>query len=303
MYVDSVVYSNRSIDSLSAVADRFTAEGNFLGQAVSYRELGRAYRNATYYQDAINAHFKGLEASRVICDTLEIVQAMNNIGTAYRRMDVLEEAASWHYQGLTLCEQWSDGTTVGLKNKVVSLNGLGNVFLSMGKDSLAMHSFREALKGETALGSYNGMAINYANIGALFEGIGQIDSARYYYGRSLECNELTGSELGISLCHVHFGRLAENDGDLDTAFYEYKSAYDVLSAGPDRWHWLESCISLARISMKKTDLSAARRYLAEALNAAEGLESVDHLADIYHLYYLMDKKASRYRESLVWLEK
>lgn len=301
--VDSIVHVNRSIDSLVVISERFAEEGSRQGQVATYRELGRAYRNATMYQEAIEAHKKGLEIAEEICDTLQIVQALNNIGTVYRRMGLLEEAASWHYRGLSLCEQWSDTTSLGLKNRVVSLNGLGNLHLSMGNDSIAMSSFREALKGETTLGSTNGMAINYANIGALFERTGQIDSARYYYGRSLECNELTGSELGISLCHVHFGRLAENDGDLDTAFYEYKSAYDVLSAGPDRWHWLESCISLARISMKKTDLSAARRYLAEALDAAEGLESVDHLADIYHLYYLMDKKAGRYRESLVWLEK
>lgn len=301
--IDSIVHVNRSIDSLVVILERFDEEGSRQGQVATYRELGRSYRNATRYQEAIEAHKKGLEIAEEICDTLQIVQALNNIGTVYRRMGLLEEAASWHYRGLSLCEQWSDTTSLGLKNRVVSLNGLGNLHLSMGNDSIAMSSFREALKGETKLGSTNGMAINYANIGALFEGRGQIDSARYYYGRSLECNEQAGSELGISLCHVHFGRLAENDGDLDTAFYEYKSAYDVLSAGPDRWHWLESGISLARISLKKMDFGATRRYLAEALDAAEGLESVDHLADIYHLYYLMDKKAGRYRESLVWLEK
>ena len=301
--IDSIVHVNRSIDSLVVILERFDEEGSRQGQVATYRELGRSYRNATRYQEAIEAHKKGLEIAEEICDTLQIVQALNNIGTVYRRMGLLEEAASWHYRGLSLCEQWSDTTSLGLKNRVVSLNGLGNLHLSMGNDAIAMSSFREALKGETKLGSTNGMAINYANIGALFEGRGQIDSARYYYGRSLECNEQAGSELGISLCHVHFGRLAENDGDLDTAFYEYKSAYDVLSAGPDRWHWLESGISLARISLKKMDFGATRRYLAEALDAAEGLESVDHLADIYHLYYLMDKKAGRYRESLVWLEK
>ena len=301
--VDSIVRVNRSIDSLVVILERFAEEGSRQGQVSAYRELGRAYRNATRYQEAIEAHRKGLEIAEEICDTLQIVQALNNIGTAYRRMGVLEEAASWHYRGLALCEQWSDTASLGLKNRVVSLNGLGNLHLSMGKDTIAMDLFREALKGEAKLGSTNGMAINYANIGALFESRGQIDSARYYYGRSLECNKQAGSELGISLCHVHFGRLAENDGDLDTAFYEYKSAYDVLSAGPDRWHWLESCTSLARISMKKMDFGAARGYLAEALDVAEGLESVDHFADIYHLYYLMDKEVGRYRESLAWLEK
>ena len=207
--VDSIVYANRNIDSLEVVAGRFESEGNLLGQVVAYRELGRAYRNATRYNEAIDVHKKGLEISWMICDTLQAVQALNNIGTAYRRMGVLEEAASWHYQGLALCEVWSDKSDLGLKNRVVSLNGLGNVYLSMGNDSLAMMSFREALKGETKLESTNGMAINYANIGALWEEKGQIDSAKWYYGHSLECNILTGSELGIALCHCHFGRLAE----------------------------------------------------------------------------------------------
>ena len=301
--VDSIVKSNRSIDSLSALAVRFAAEGNLLGQAVSYRELGRAYRNATQYQEAINVHLAGLEISREICDTLEMIQSLNNIGTAYRRMGVLDEAASWHYKGLSLCEQWSDTTAVGLKNRVVSLNGLGNVLLSMGNDSLAMVSFREALKGETALGSLNGMAINYANIGALMEDMGQIDSARYYYARSLEYNMKNGSELGISLCHGHFGRLAEKDGDLDMAYDEYRLAYDILSTSSDKWHWLESCTSLARISRKKGDVISARRYLGESLAVAEILGSAEYLTDIYYLYYQLDAEAGRYKDSLKWLEK
>ena len=301
--VDSIVYSHRSIDSLIVVAERFAAEGSLQGQVAACRELGRAYRNAAMYQEAVDVHMKGLEIAGEICDTLQIIQALNNIGTAYRRMGVLQEAALWHYRGLSLCEQWSDTSSVGLKNRVVSLNGLGNVHLSMGNDSLAMSSFREALKGETKLGSTNGMAINYANIGALLEDRGQIDSARYYYGLSLECNIQTGSELGISLCHGHFGRLAESDGDLDAAFDEYKSAYDVLSAGSDKWHWLESCTALARISMKRNDMAGARRYLAEALHVAEGLESAGHLVDVYHLYYLMNQEAGKYEESLSWLEK
>lgn len=302
-YVDSIVYAHRNIDSLEVIAVRFAEEDSRLGLVTVYRELGRAYRNASRYQEAIDTHMKGLEVAREIRDTLQIVQALNNIGTAYRRMGVLEEAASWHYKGLALCEQWSDMSKVGLKNRVVSLNGLGNVHLSMGNDSLAMSSFREALKGETQLGSHNGMAINYANIGALFEGWSQIDSARYYYGLSLECNRITGSSLGISLCYGHFGRLAEREGDLKAAYGEYKSAYDILSASSDKWHWLESCTSLARVSMKLGHVAAARRYLSESLAVAEELDSATHLVDIYNLYYQMDAKDGRFKDSLKWLEK
>lgn len=303
MLLDSLVRAQRTPDSLLAVAARFADEDNFLGEVIAYRELGRMYRNTSRFQEAIDIHIKGLHLAERICDTLQVIQALNNIGTAYRRIGALEEAATWHYQGLTWCERWNDTTSVALKNRVVSLNGLGNVFLSMGRDSLAMTSFSEALKGETKLGSTLGMAINYANIGALHEGMGQIDSARYYYGLSLKCNEQIGSSLGISLCHGHFGRLAEREDDWRSAYEEYKSAYDVLSLSQDKWHWLESCISLARISMKLGNVSAIRSYLDEALDVAEGLDSPAHLAEIYNLYYVMARKEKLFDEALQWHEK
>ena len=131
--VDSIVYADRCIDSLVAVSQRFENEGNKLGEVVAYRELGRSYRNASLFTEAVEAHKKGLQAAQQICDTMQIVQALNNIGTVYRRMGVLDEAASWHYQALTYCEQYSDTTSnVAIKNRVVSLNGIGNVQLTLG---------------------------------------------------------------------------------------------------------------------------------------------------------------------------
>ena len=300
---DSIVYSCRDIDSLNSLYKRFGDEGNLYGEVVVCRELGRAYRNASRYREAIEIHTAGLDVAREICDTLNIVQALNNIGTVYRRMGSLEEAVLWHYQGLMMCERWSErGSSIGLKNRVVSLNGLGNVQLSLGKDSLAMHSFREALEGEIQLGSHTGVAINYANIGAIFENAGQIDSAAVYYERSLESNVKAGSDFGMALCHNHFGRLAEKKADYDNAYREYKIAYDILSEASDKWHWLESGISLSRVLYRKDDYTEAALYLGRSLQVAKELSSDAHLADIYSLYYEINKDAGRYGEAIEWLE-
>ena len=79
--VDSIVYGNRSIDSLLVVLDRFEKEENEYGVVVSCRELGRSYRNASKFSEAIDVHKKGLCAARQICDTIQIIQALNNLGT------------------------------------------------------------------------------------------------------------------------------------------------------------------------------------------------------------------------------
>ena len=297
--VDSIVYADRSIESLQAVLKGFDDDGNRYGVVVACRELGRSYRNASFFSEALDTHKKGLEAAEEIRDTIQIIQALNNIGTDYRRMSILDDASDYHYQALAVSEAYSDkGSAVAIKNRVVSLNGIGNVQLSLGNPQEAERVFREALKGETYLGSYLGQAINYANIGALLEERDQLDSARIYYAESLRCNQLAGSDLGISLCHTHFGRLYENEGELDRAISEYKIAYDTMKDNKDRWHWLESCLCLSRVYHAKGSVSLARTHLAEAKVVAETIGSTGHLADVYRQEYNVELAAGNYRKAL-----
>ena len=156
---------------------------------------------------------------------MQIVQALNNIGTNYRRLAILDEASSYHYQALTYCDQYSGSRNpddrTARKNRVVSLNGIGNVQLTLGNADAAENAFRQALKGENELGSALGPAISYANLGSILASREMLVSARYYYGKSLEFKEKAKSDLGVSLCHAHFGRLAEKEGDYDSAIEEY----------------------------------------------------------------------------------
>ena len=269
-----------------------------------YKNLGKNLRNAGQYNEALQAHNAGLDYARSSCDTLEVIQALNNIGTVYRRMGLLDEAASWHYQALTWCEMWSDSTsTTALKNRVVSLNGIGNVHLSMGNSQIAMGAFREALKGEAKLQSGTGQAINHANIGALYEEMGQIDSAWHHYTLSMKFNRETDNQLGIALCNNHFGRLYEMDGDFSKAAMEYKAAYDLLFDGVDKWHWLQAAVSLVRVQMQLGNLNLAGRYADEAIDVAEGIGSTSHLVTLYNYRYRIDRNSGNFRSALGYLEK
>ena len=269
-----------------------------------YKVQGKDLRNSASYKEALAAHNRGLALAQYIEDTLEIVQALNNIGTVYRRMGLLEEAASWHYKALKYCDKWSDkDSPTSLKNRVISLNGIGNVHLSLGNDDLAMEAFREALKGESKLGSATGQAINYANIGAIFEERHQLDSARYYYGQSLIHNEASGNMLGIALCRTYFGRLAEMEENYDEALDNYKSAYALLYNGKDKWHFLQASVALTRISLVLGNNGAAAQYSDEALDVAQEIGSLAHLTEIYNYKYRLSRKLGNYRQALMWLEK
>lgn len=269
-----------------------------------YREKGKELRDSSKFVEAIDTHKHGLALAEQAHDTLEIVQALNNIGTDYRRMGILDEASSYHYKALDLTGQYSDKESkTTRKNEVVSLNGIGNILIIMGDFNLADSIFRRSLIGEEALGSTVGMAINYANIGSIFSQTNHSDSALHYYRLSMEANKKAGSKLGISLCHTHIGEVYEKIGQPEKAVMEYQEAYKLMKGEGDRWHALESCIALANLYIKNKMTSKAAPYIDEARLTAEQINSKEHLAKVYHLSYKISQNMGDYAKALLYLEK
>ncbi len=297
--IDSVLQTTHGIDSLSTVEAAYLQENNDVGVMLTAQRLGKEYRNSSRFQEAINAHTRALEAATKLSDTIEIVRAHNNIGTDYRRMGVMDEAMRHHSLALSYCEAYSDRTgDVAVKNRVVSLNGLGNIYMTIENYDAADSVLRAALQGEQHLGSELGQAINRANLGAIFQSRGETDSARVYYEHSLELNTRAGSILGISLCHTYLGSLDEQAGKFDAAIEDYTLSHDMLRATSDRWHYLESCIALARVWLKRNNSRAAMPFIERSDSIAHDINSLEHIAEVEWLRYELAQQRGDYAGAL-----
>lgn len=248
-------------------------------------KLGKTCRDASRFAQAIEAHNIALEAAEALPDSLLIAQTLNNLGTVYRRVGLMPQAADFHYKALEVSETLPPDLPTSIKARVVSLNGLGNVYMTLNNYSQAEQNLRQALLGERLLGSDLGMAINYANLGSIFESQGLLDSADVYYDMSMALNKKTGSDLGVALCHTYHGQLSEKRGNLSSAIDEYEAAYNLLQGSKDEWHALTPCLAMARVNMNAGADAMALHYLNEAKTVAQRIGSVEHLADIYRLYY------------------
>jgi len=298
--VDSIVFSNHTIDSLEQVLNRFLAKENRLGAIISQRELSKLYRENANFEKAIEIGIGGLKSALEIEDTVEIIRAFNNIGTSYRRIGALDEAASYHYDALEYGEFYSDKTSAdAIANRNASLNGIGNIHSTLGNVEAAEKAFREALEGDQMLNNPRGQAINYANIGRLFEAREMIDSAWVYYRESMNFNREANFDLGISLCHINFGRLHEKGEEWEKAMVEYQVAYDIMKNSADKWHWLESCLGIARVNAKMGYEHNARRYLTEARITAQNMKSLERLAEVYELSYQLAMSKGNYQGALM----
>jgi len=275
--LDSAYQQVASVDRMVQIVDSVERDGDQPALMLALKQLGKLYRNNSRFQDAIDVHNREFDLACRLKDTVEITRALNNLGTNFRRMGILEEATGYHYQALSYCDMYGrQDDPVMLKNRVVSLNGIGNIYMTMGNYQAADSVLRAALDGERQLQSELGQAINLANIGSILEHQGHTDSAWVYYRQSLAMNQRAGSELGIALCHTHFGELHEKAGDYDRAIDEYRQAYDIMRGSSDSWHWMESCAALARVSISRGDYAQASRYISLTDSIATAINSLEH---------------------------
>ena len=283
---DSILKNVRSVDSLRMFVKTYHDSHDTRAEVIAMRELGKRLREESKFSDAIETHRNGLKLAESIKDTNNIIHILNQLGTSYRRIGIMDEAAAYHYRALSYCDVYGNPNDKKiLKNRVTTLNGIGNAMKVMGNDVAADSIFRQALDGERKLDSKLGMAINYANIGTLFERKKQFDSAMVYYSESMRLNTEAKSKLGVSLCHTHFGQVYEKRKMIDSAIVQYNLAYDVIRGDRDLWHILASTLALARAYTKKGSLDKAWELLCDAEKTAEEINSIRHLAQVSKLKY------------------
>ena len=285
-HTDSILKNMRSVDTLRMFVNTFHASHDDRGEVIAMRELGKRLREESKFSEAIEIHKNGLKLAESIKDTNNIIHILNQLGTSYRRIGIMDEAALYHYKALSYSDVYGDPESKKtLKNRVTSLNGIGNAMKVMGNDAAADSIFRQALEGERKLDSKLGMAINYANLGTLFERKKQFDSAMVYYGESMRLNSEVKSKLGMSLCHTHFGQVYEKRQMIDSAIVQYNLAYDVIKGDRDLWHILASTLALARVYIIKGSMDKAWGLLCDAEKTAEEINSLRHLAQVSKLKY------------------
>lgn len=285
-----VVDSISDVHTLLSYAKKYANEKEKRAEIIVREAIGINYRNNSYFDKAIIQHQKAISLASSSKDTLYWIRALNQQGTNLRRVGDLNEALNFHYKALDLCDEYPDTSRVSRKNRVVSLNGLGNVLLTMGNYEAAETMFRKALAGEKELGSLVGQAINYANIGSIYEHKDKLDSARTYYNKSMHRNAEAGNAIGIGLCYQYLGKLDEREGKMSSAEKNYYKSYKVMLPTGDSWHWLEPCISLAKLYMSTEQEDSARKYVNLCLTTAEEIKSKEHIAETCKLASAFEQK-------------
>ncbi len=201
---------------------------------------GNVYRNQSYLKLAFEYHKNAYEQAQSIMDTGLIVISLNNLGTDLRRSHAYTEAAEYHFKAISLASH----NPKYKKSKAVSLNSLGNIFLSLDKFDDAFAFFEEAMAIERELNSDLGLAINYANIGEIYYKKGDYENALKNYQKSLNLNQSINSDLGVSLCLSSIGNILIEQKRVNEGIDLLKKADEINKDSKDLFHKLSIKIDL-----------------------------------------------------------
>ncbi len=302
--IDKVLKSrNKDSIHLAFLSNYFSKNDYPSGKSYVINMMGVYCRNTSQYPKAITLHKNGLKiANKAQNIELKII-SLNMLGVVYRRKDAIRTALDYHHEALTLAES-AKTVSKSIKHSIaVSLNSMGNIYLTLKQFDLAIQKFTRSLKIEKDINNKLGLAINYHNIGYAKESIGNLEGALKDYASSLEFNEAINSTLGKVICYNSIGRVYVKQN-------KFREAVDIITPIlnnakdlRDKFHLTRIHNNLGRAHIGTEELKLARTHLLQALNTAKKHNFTSAIKTAYSHLSLLSEKEFDFKKALFFHKK
>jgi signal transduction histidine kinase len=252
-------------------------------QSFLYNELGTRYRDFAKYKKSREYHEKALLLAKHTKNIYLEIAAYNMLGVVYRRIDSIKPAIDNHQNALNLVNSIKDKDDEILRSQAVSLNSMGNIFLTLNQFEMAKENFVTSLGIEKKLNNNLGLAINYQNIGGVYESQNQLDSAMVNYKKSLSFNELINSDLGRMICNNSIGQVFLKQNKPKEAFDYIKPTIEIAEKLGDDFYTASSYINLGWAYFELNDNQKGKIYLNKGLELSKSKNYISYISSAYLL--------------------
>ncbi len=273
------------------------------GEIFAYNMLGKLYRINANYPKAIYYHQKAYELAKQIGDLYNQIYSLNMQGVVYRRMDAVKSALEYHNKALNLA------MTIPVKDKeiweniAISHNSIGNIYLLLQRDDMALKHFLEALKIEQKYQNLLGLAINYQNIGSIYERKGDYDKALAYYQKSLRYNEQIHSKVGKIICNTSIGNLFLKKGEIRRAIGIIKPNLELAKHLGDAYYIADIYVNLGKAYLQNGEFNKAEQNLLKALKIALDKKIPSVAQEAYKEFSILKEKQGKFKDALFYHKK
>ncbi len=267
-------------------------------QSFLYNEIGIRYRDFSNYKKSGEYHEQALILAKQTKNIYLEIAAYNMLGVVYRRIDSIKPAIDNHQNALNLVNSIKDKDDEILISKAISLNSMGNIFLTLNQFEMAKDNFVTSLGIEKKLNNNLGLAINYQNIGGVYESQNQLDSAMVNYKKSLSFNELINSDLGRMICNNSIGQVLLKQNKPKEAFNYIKPTIEIAEKLGDDFYTASSYINLGWAYFELNDNEKGKRYLNKGLQLSKIKNYISYISSAYLLLSQLAKSEKDFATAL-----
>jgi CHAT domain-containing protein/tetratricopeptide (TPR) repeat protein len=315
LFLQGSVYSDLSkSDEARTFFDRaqslWAALGDTREEAIVLVAYARLHVRRGEYQEALNKFDRALTLLRPMGDVIWEGSSLTGVARVYLDMGDTAPALKHWERALEIFE------TAGLKNVAVDvLMSLGAAYLASGDDTNALGRFERAviLADELGIPRWKAFALRFIGVVHLIRQ--SPTQAQEYLQQSLSLQKSLGAANDPRLearTQADLGEASDLLGDHERALVYFNDALKLSSRAGDRVTQARGYFGLARNSIERNHIDAARRQIEHALELAESLRTevenrdlrASYLASVYrwhetHIDILMQLRRAQTSGALV----
>jgi len=273
------------------------------GQIFAYTMLGKLNRVVANYPKAIYYHQKAIDLADSTNNLYYKIYNLNMMGVVYRRMDAVKSALEYHNKALELAKKSGSDNKDIIHNIAISHNSIGNIYLLLERDDMALKHFLKALEIEKKYNNKLGLAINYHNIGSIYEKQGDFKSAFEFYKKSLNYNEQINSKLGRIICNTSIGNLYLKQNKFQEAIKIIQPSLDLAKQLGDAYYLADINVNLGKAYFFNNKYELAEEHLFKALEIALSKKIPSIARDTYKTLSEIKEKQGDYEQALSFQKK
>lgn len=293
-------FNNDKSDTLKMkfLAQKSSKLNYFEGESFALNMIGIYYRNKSRFNQATILHNKALNlAIKANNKELQVVN-LNMLGVINRHSDNIRKALDYHQQALSIAEA-EPVTTLSLKKSIaVSLNSMGNIYLTLNQLDQALEKFNKSISIEKEIGNKLGLAINYQNIGFALEGKKRFDIALKNYQISLNYNEEINSIVGKVICNNSIGQIFLKQNKPLEALKIIEPNLKLAIENDNQLYIASTYIILGWAQSNLNRLEDGEKNLLKGLELSQEYKLTSSVAEAYYHLSRLNKRKENYKLAL-----
>ncbi len=184
-----------------------------------YKNMGRAYADLGYLQDAREAYIQAVHLFQLANDSNGVGTTLNNLGRLIHVSGDQAEALTYHTKALKIFEEREDRSGQG-----TTLNNIGACHQQLGELEKAQHCYEQALYIFEDVRYFPGQARALNDLGRIAQIEGRNADAQDFFTKSLQLYQATADQRGAGWSLYNLGLLAVETGQAEQAWQYFVQA-------------------------------------------------------------------------------